>query len=273
MKHNLVLGGEGTIGKALCNYLVEKGEEVISLDLKTGFDIRTDDLTPYSNVDYVWFLAWDVGGAKFLNAPENRIRILKNNTLICERTFSFLEKHKLPFMFASSQLAAADTPYGITKLVGEQWSQYLEGQICRFWNVYGWETPGEKSHVIPDLILKGLVDKEITLMTNGEEERQFIYMDDCVKNMVHIRNTDVADVDITDGQWIKIKDIAKLIGHLLDVPVYLGKEKGYSNKIDPIEKDFLTFPTSLENGIKLIMERAQTYIREQKTESKLTTQF
>ena len=171
IKTNLVLGGSGTIGSALCNHLEKKGEKVVNLDLKTGFDIRFHSLEPFKKVDYVWFLAWEVGGAKFLTKDSNLINIIHNNTILCEKVFSFLNDTHIPFMFTSSQLATTETPYGITKLLGEKWTQILNGQTVRFWNVYGWEEPGERSHVIPDLILQALTKKSIYLMTNGQEER------------------------------------------------------------------------------------------------------
>ncbi|MEZ5010004.1 MAG: SDR family oxidoreductase [Chitinophagales bacterium] len=177
---NLVLGGAGMIGSALCDHLLQKGEQVISLDIKTGFDLRADDLNQHKDVDYVWFLAWDVGGSKYLTNKNHLLNIISNNTIICKKVFDFLEETKIPFMFATSQLAASDNVYGVTKLLGEQWTKILNGQLVRFWNVYGWEEPGEKSHIIPDLIFQGLHYDRIELLSNGEEERQFIFMDDCV---------------------------------------------------------------------------------------------
>ena len=91
---NLVLGGSGTIGTALCRHLSGLGETVINLDLKNGFDLRTQSLDEYVGVDYVWFLAWEVGGAKYLSNPANQYRILSDNSQICSRVFSFLEKER-----------------------------------------------------------------------------------------------------------------------------------------------------------------------------------
>ncbi len=262
IRKNLVLGGAGTIGSSLCKYLQEIREEAICIDIKTGFDIRTADLEEYKSVDYVWFLAWDVGGAKYLSNEKYLLDIIRNNTIICEKVFQFLANNKLPFMFASSQLAAADTPYGVTKLLGEEWTRILGGQICRFWNVYGWEDPGEKSHVIPDLIIQGLTQKQITLLTDGQEERQFIYMDDCVQNMVDIRNVGATRVDITDGKWVTIEYIAQQIAAQLKVPLRLGTKKGYSNKIEPISTYPLAFSKCFKEGIATMIELAKKHLDE-----------
>lgn len=261
MNSNLVLGGEGLIGKAICNHLISLKEEVISLDLKSNQDLRCISLEQYDNIDYVWFFAWEVGGAKYLNNPNKHLEIIRNNTLICQNVFSFLEKYNKKFMFASSQLATPDNIYGVTKLLGEHWSKILNGQIIRLWNVYGWENPGEKSHVIPDLVIQGLTNKKINLMTNGKEERQFVFIDDCVKCLLNIRNSNDKITHVTNGEWIKIKDVALMVGKLLSVPVMFGSNTGYGEKIDPLPSaSELQWPTSLELGIQKIIADAKNYL-------------
>lgn len=258
---NLVLGGSGAIGTALCRHLNFKNETIINLDIKEGFDLRKESLEDFKNVDYVWFLAWDVGGAKYLNAKKNQLSIIRNNTLICQNVFSFLEETGIPFMFTSSQLAADDNTYGMTKLLGEYWTNLLQGQIARFWNVYGWETPGERSHVIPDLIMQAITKKKISLFTSGDEERQFIYMKDCVENLYLARESKLKNIHLTNGSWVKIKDIATLIGNNFNVPVHFGTEKGYEKKIDPdFTHSVFKWKTSLEKGIQLITEEACNYL-------------
>jgi len=261
IRKNLVLGGSGTIGSALCKELKAQGEEVVNLDIKVGFDLRTLNLFNYKNFDYVWFLAWEVGGAKFLYNEDNQLKIIKNNTKICENVFGFLKSTQIPFMFASSQLASYDNAYGVTKKLGEQWTHILNGSIVRFWNVYGWETPGEKSHIIPDLIVRALQKQPIKLLTNGEEERQFIYMEDTVKNLIKMRKMKLKEVDMTNNQWIKIKDLAEIITNRLGVALELGEEKGYSVKIEAGEtsKKF-KFNTSIEEGIEKIIKKAKNYL-------------
>ena len=44
-RKNLVLGGSGTIGKPLCNFLTAMGEEVINLDIKNnGVDLSNSQV-------------------------------------------------------------------------------------------------------------------------------------------------------------------------------------------------------------------------------------
>ena len=261
---NLVLGGSGTIGTALCEFLINQGEKVINLDIKEGFDLRYQSLEQHKDVDYVWFLAWEVGGAKFLSNPEFQLQIINNNTQICVNTFQFLEKHKLPFLFVSSQLASTDNSYGITKILGETWTKVLGGKIARLWNVYGWEGPGHKSHVIPDMIIQTLTKGSITLLTNGNEERQFIYIDDCVKNLYEFKNSAHQQVHLTNGEWVSIKEIATKIAKLIPAKIELGKNNGYQNKIDPNKTHLLySYPKTMESGLGNIIEKAQSYLKSQ----------
>jgi len=262
VRKNLVLGGSGTIGKALVSELTGRGEEVINLDIKNGFDLRGHSLDEYREVDYVWFLAWDVGGAKYLMNPDNAFTLLHNNLSICNHVFSFLKETRIPFMFASTQLVNTDNVYGLTKIVGEEYTRHLNGKIIRFWNVYGWEEPGEKAHVITDLVLQALTKNEISLMTNGEEERQFIHIYDCVRNMVQARDFALNKIDFTNNKWIKIKDIAAIIAQKFNCPIVYGEKKGYENKIDADEThQMLNFNINIADGIDMVINDAKKYLR------------
>ena len=107
--------------------------------------------------------------------------------------------------------------YGTLKRLGEHYTTLLGGLSVRFWNVYGHEESSEKSHVIADMIHKWKQNGHIDLMTSGEEERQFLYTDDCAKALTRLmENYDEViktetSVDVTNFEWIKIKDVAKFI--------------------------------------------------------------
>ncbi len=258
---NLILGGSGLIGLELQSQLKKLGEDVINLDLKDGFDLRKLSLAEFSNVDYVWFLAWDSGGAKYLSNEKNFLDIYRNNVQICQNVFSFIENFRKPFLFTSSQLAATDNPYGFTKLLGENYARLLGGKVVRMWNVYGWEKPGERSHVIPDLMLQGILNKKIKLLSSGEERRQFIYVEDCVKNLLKIRESDENEFSLTNNKWMKISEVAESLGKLLNLPVELGTEKGYENLLEPNPSwTKFKFDVSLDEGLKRILISANTFI-------------
>lgn len=260
---NLILGGAGLIGKELQKQLRQNGEKIINLDIKVGTDLRNYSLEEYAGVDYVWFLAWDSGGAKYLTNEKNFLDIYKNNNQLCDNIYSFVEKHRKPFLFTSSQLAAGESPYGLTKLLGEKWGDLLGGKIVRLWNVYGWEEPDERSHVIPDLVIQALTNKKIELMTSGEEKRQFLYVEDCVKNLIKMRSMEGNHFSLTTGKWIAIKEIANEIGAQLKSDVSLGKNKGYEYLVEPEHSSLkhFSFQYSLQEGINEIIKSANLFLQ------------
>jgi len=261
VEKNLVLGGEGLIGRALCTRLRSEGQEVTSLDLKIGFDLRKDSLEPYSNFDFVWFLAWDVGGSKYLVNPDYQHDILLNNVKICERVYNFLHRTKIRFLFTTSQLSGSDSTYGVTKMLGEQWTCQLRGKLARLWNVYGWELPGIRSHVIPDLVMMALKNKAIHLQTSGQERRQFIFDADCTDALVQFRNADSNYADITAPPWVTIEEVANEIGRQLNVPVSTGKTIGYDKIVNPDKPLPGWHPSiTLEDGISTIISKAKWLI-------------
>jgi nucleoside-diphosphate-sugar epimerase len=249
------------IGSHLCEHFTTIGETVINLDLKEGNDLRVLDLSVFENIDYVWFLAWDVGGAKYIMNPDNYFSLLHNNMKICNNVFDYLKRTNIPFTFASTQLVNTDNVYGLSKIVGEEYTRLLGGQTVRFWNVYGWEEPGEKSHVITDLVLQGLTTGKIHLMTTGEEERQFIHISDCVKNLVALRNNKESVIHFTNGVWYSIKDIAIIIANNLNCPLTIGDIKGYNNKLEANNTfKMLNFETDLDSGINEVIKNAKTHL-------------
>lgn len=219
----LVLGSAGQIGAPLCDYLREQGNEVLKFDLANGAD---DDLRESINVnlykkleecDFVFFLAFDVGGAKYLSAYQHTFDFIQNNSLIMVNTFEALRKINKPFVFVSSQMAnITESSYGALKVLGEHYTKSLGGLSVRLWNVYGPETNLSKFHVITDFILKAIDKKEIEMLTTGDEQRQFLHANDCAR-CFHILSQRYAElpkdkpIDISTFEWTSIKKIAQLI--------------------------------------------------------------
>ena len=171
---NLVLGSEGFVGKAFCRYLEARGERVIHFDLKRGpkEDAR-EVVLPLAEVDRVYFLAWEVGGAKYLYRDDAQFMQLDWNLKLLLNVMPQLKASGLPFLFVSSQLAEEyDTVYGVTKRLGEVWTHLMKGVRVRLWNVYGaYEDSTERSHVVADFVWQALTQGEIRMMTTGEDFR------------------------------------------------------------------------------------------------------
>ena len=271
-----VLGSSGQIGAYLTEYLTKKGH------LVREFDIVNDpheDMTRIPNPflrnvimdsDFVFFLAFDVGGSHYLKKYQHTFKFIDNNTRMMANVFGHLSDYKKPFVFASSQMSNMSySPYGVMKRVGELYTKSLSGLIVKFWNVYGIEKDMEKAHVITDFIHKGFESGVINMMTDGTEAREFLYAEDCCealeKIMEEYSNLSSDDeLHITTGVYTSILEIAQEIRKLF---TDIGKEVEVipSEKKDEVQKDARNEPdsfirkiwqpkTSVKDGLKKVFE-------------------
>jgi nucleoside-diphosphate-sugar epimerase len=244
MKKILVLGSSGQIGDYLTEYLRKKGHEVSEFDIVNG---EKEDLTKIPNIelmdnirlaDFVFFLAFDVGGSRYLKKYQHTYDFINNNIRLMANVFQYLAEYRKPFVFASSQMSnMGHSPYGVLKKVGELYTQTLGGLTVKFWNVYGVEKDVEKSHVITDIIRKGFEEGEFEMLTDGTEERQFLYAEDCCEGLETVMDCydDFKPTDplhITSFRNDNIKSVAEMIKGQFNL---IGK---YDVKIKPgIAKD------------------------------------
>ena len=218
-----ILGSAGQIGAYLSEYLKDKGHHVTNVDIVNGvqFDLRVTPNTIVENAiqyaDFVFFLAFDVGGSRYLKKYQHTFEFVNNNTRMMANTFRLLGKFKKRFVFASSQMSNMSySPYGVMKRVGELHTTALKGLTVKFWNVYGIENDIEKAHVITDFIRKGFEEGQFEMMTDGTEERQFLYAEDCCEALETVMEnyTDFKPEDplhITSFRSETIKEVASII--------------------------------------------------------------
>lgn len=236
----LVLGSSGQIGLELCKFLRNKGEEVIEFDIVNSplQDLREDNILDsiLPEVDFVMFLAFDVGGSRYLKKYQHTYEFIENNTKLTLYTFESLKKFNKPFIFASSQMANMSySPYGVCKSLGEVYSNILNGLTVKFWNVYGPEHDLDKSHVITDFILKAKEGK-ISMLTDGKEQRQFLHAEDC-SNALYILSQKYNEIDrdknlhITSFEWNSIIEVAEIISKSIPCQIIP------SNEIDTVQLD------------------------------------
>jgi len=219
----LNLGSSGQIGAYLSEYLRKKGHVVIDFD---KVETPNHDLSVIPNqylenaietADFVFFLAFDVGGSRYLKKYQNTFEFINNNARLMANVFGLLEKYNKRFVFASSQMSNMSySPYGVMKRVGELYTTALKGLTVKFWNVYGIEKDHEKSHVITDFIRRGFEEGEFEMLTDGTEERQFLYAEDCCEALETIMEnyTDFKPEDplhITSFRSTSIKEVAETI--------------------------------------------------------------
>ena len=243
-----ILGSSGQIGSYLSKYLSKKGCIVREFDVLNG---EHQDMTHIPNTylrnaimesDFVFFLAFDVGGSHYLKKYQHTFKFINNNTRIMANVFGYLEDYQVPFVFASSQMSNMGySPYGVMKRVGELYTRSLNGSIVKFWNVFGIEKDMEKAHVITDFIVKGFETGVIDMMTDGTEEREFLYAEDCCEALETIMGcydqfTCDDELHITTGISTSILEIAQIIQVLFR---NIGKEVEVipASSKDEVQKD------------------------------------
>lgn len=270
----LVLGSEGQIGKPFCQLAESQGHTVIRFDKK--IDPKYQDLSnPDAKLHYVLsslrpdvvvFLAFEVGGSKFLETHDKSFNYISENVRLMEYTFNALRTlYGIPVLFASSQMANMHhTNYGLLKNLGERYTKAIGGYICRFWNVYGYEDPKDpKSHVITDFIHMAKTNGIIRMRTTGSEERQFLHTDDCSKALLEwCKDPSKFDksqyLDITSFEWSSIMDVAKIVSRLTGATIHRGEltdlvQCGITNQPSTYMLKFWMPDISLEEGIKKLL--------------------
>ena len=273
----LILGSSGQIGAYLSEYLRKKEHTVIHFDKE---ETLNHDMTVIPNqylenaietADFVFFLAFDVGGSRYLKKYQHTFQFINNNCRLMANAFGYLKKYNKRFVFASSQMSNMSySPYGVLKNVGELYTKSLNGLIVKFWNVYGVEKDHDKSHVITDFIRKGFETGVIDMLTDGQEEREFLYAEDCCEALEVIMEnyndfTPEDNLHITSFKPTRIIDIANIIVAQFNLIGRYGVVVQPSAEKDNVQFDkknkpnlFLTkwwLPkTSIETGIAKVFE-------------------
>ena len=272
----LNLGSSGQIGAYLTEYLRKKGHEVIEYDKNLGARYNLTAIPStwlescIKQADFVFFLAFDVGGSRYLKKYQHTFDFINNNTRLMANVFGLLEKYNKRFVFASSQMSNMSySPYGVMKRVGELYTTSLKGLIVKFWNVYGIEKDMDKAHVITDFIKKGFEEGDFEMMTDGTEERQFLYAEDCCEALETIMEnyTDFKPEDplhITSFHATSIKEVAaiimgqfNLIGKPIKINPGLAKDSVQMDKRNEANSyimDWWLPQTNMQDGIKAVFD-------------------
>lgn len=263
----LVLGSSGQIGLELCKFLRKEGHEVVEFDIVVdeAQDLRIPNVLDemVKDVDFVMFLAFDVGGSRYLKKYQHTYEFINNNVRLTLFTFETLKKYNKPFIFASSQMANMSySPYGVCKSIGEVYAKALNGLTVKFWNVYGPEHDMEKSHVITDFIIKARQGK-IEMMTDGKEERQFLHAEDCSRCLMTLseKYNEIdrdSNLHITNFEWNTILEIAEIIKEFIPCEIVPSEEidsvqMNKRNEPDPYILNFWKPKISIKEGIEKII--------------------
>lgn len=285
MSKHLVLGSRGQVGQYVVAELKERGQEVVEWDIKIDHrhDLssqeRLDDgmfSDQMARVDFVHFLAYEVGGSVYLANNQNSFEFIDTNMRVMHNVFKVLRETNKPFYFASSQMSNMfQSVYGRLKAVGEAYTDSLpNGLNLHFWNVYGYENDPAKTHVITDFIRQGLRDGKILCRTNGDEERDFLYGPDAAKFLCDIsmdfstfKNREFMvhrPHHIAYGEYTSIRKVALEVAHQLgDIPVYFSLDTDkVQDKMNYPSRDFRHIRHTLQEGIKEMIELEKSKVHD-----------
>jgi nucleoside-diphosphate-sugar epimerase len=216
----LITGGAGAIGSRLAADLASRGFYVCVLDdlssgssdlLDPGVTFVRGSITDAPLVsrllgeayDYVFHLAALFANQNSVDHPLDDLETNGQGTLqLLESIAQSSVRGRLKrLVYASSSCVYGgvggaiaedapfhpDTPYAITKLLGEQYVRYyseryeLPAVTLRLFNSYGpGEMPGKYRNVIPNFIKAALLGEPLSITGSGNETRDFTYVDDVV---------------------------------------------------------------------------------------------
>lgn len=263
MKKVVILGGGGFIGGHLGKRLKSEGAHVRICDLKKHEYFFQDeicdefiigDLTDPkvvstvidNNVDEVYQLAADMGGAMYIFTGENDANLMHNSALINLNVAKECVSKKVKKVFYSSSAcmypehnqldplspnceessaypANPDSEYGWEKLFSERLylafnrNHGLDVRIARFHNIFGpqgtWTGGREKS---PAALCRKVAEAkdgdEIEVWGTGRQTRSFLYVDECVEAVLRLMNSDfTGPVNIGSEEMVSINELANLI--------------------------------------------------------------
>jgi len=217
----LVTGGAGFIGFHIAKALVERGENVRVVDnlstgnierlacIRSAMDFVEADLADpqvcdrvVDGVDFVLHQAAIPSVQRSIRDP------MASNRANVTATLNLLESGRnrgvRRFVYAASSSAYGDTlvlpkredmpanpmsPYALQKFVGERYAKLyfdlykFETVSLRYFNVFGpsQDPYSEYSAVIPKFITKLLAGEKLTIFGDGEQSRDFTYVENIVE--------------------------------------------------------------------------------------------
>ncbi len=222
------------------NYITDYADQYITADLR-----RPNSATQaVKGVDRVYNLAANMGGIGYIT--EIKSEIMRDNVLINVNMLEAARKHKIEKYFFSSSAciyptykqkspkiqplreneaypADPDNEYGWEKLFTERlcldYAQDfgLNVRIARFHNIYGPEgTYKGGKEKAPAALCRKVAEAsdpgKITIWGDGKQTRSFCYIDDCLKGIDALVNSDYNEpVNIGSDRLVTIDEVADII--------------------------------------------------------------
>jgi nucleoside-diphosphate-sugar epimerase len=264
MKKILVCGAGGFIGTHLVKSLKKQGHHIIGADLHYPLytetvadefyimdlrDQRNVEQLITSDIDEVYQLAADMGGAGYIFTGEHDADIMHNSAMINLNILDMMHKKGVKNVFYSSSAciypsfnqedpnnplcsedsaypANPDSEYGWEKLFSERlYMSYsrnhgVRARIARFHNIFGpegsWNNGKEKA---PAALCRKVVMCEdngvVEIWGPGNQTRSFLFIDECIEGIHKIMASECEfPVNLGSERMISINNLAFLIAKL-----------------------------------------------------------
>lgn len=233
MPRALITGGCGFLGSHLCDFLLEKGFDVICMDSLITADISNishirsenftfikQDVTEYlyldGNLDYVFHFASPASPIDYLKYP---IQTLKVGALGTHKALGLAKSKQARFLLASTSEVYGDplvhpqpesywgnvSPIGPRGVYDEAkrfaealvmaYHRYhnLETRIVRIFNTYGPRMRLHDGRVVPTLMRQAISGEPLTVFGDGSQTRSFCYYSDLIEGIYRIMMSDFFD--------------------------------------------------------------------------------
>ena len=250
----LITGGAGFIGSHIAEYYQGKAEIRILDNLRSGNmrNIRDLDVEfirgdvrdrvklarAMEGVDYVFHLAAMIGVPESMEHPLDCVDINVNGTLMVLEEAAKAGVKKL--IYASSAAvygnnsniirredmnADPDSIYAVTKLDGEHYckifseSGKLKTVSLRYFNVFGPRQDPESAYAAAPALFsnRAIHGQKIRIFGDGEQSRDFVYVDDVVKVNAFFMENDLEGVyNVATGKTVTINELVKRILFVTD---------------------------------------------------------
>jgi UDP-glucose 4-epimerase len=247
---DIVTGGAGFIGSRLVARLREMGREVESIDYREPIcpvDLRGGLSLPKGEINTVYHLAALASIVPSIQNPRDYYDTNVTGTLNvleaarnagCKRFVYAASSscYGIPSQYPTPETAPHDPqyPYALTKMMGEQlvlhWARVygLPAVSLRIFNAYGpgHRTDGAYGAMFGVFLAQMANGKPITIVGDGEQQRDFVHVDDVVEAFILAAESDKTGecYNVGSGSPVSINTIADILG--AESRAYIPKRPG-----------------------------------------------